>query len=310
MYTRWEIRSLNHHTGDYKISEIDLKKYDTEEDGKPPEKPKLTPKTTPIKTEDYDFPILSYPTTSFDVSMMENVSTLNETKERDSNDIFDVIFFYTPELLVEEGSVPAVNAKIDNGVAYANLAYFNSGIDLRMRKVSAELVTPNASTGPFVESGGATIKVLTQLSTVNDGILDAEMAYADTVGADAVCLFVSNKSPPVGEPDYGYRGIAWINSILSYTEPHFFATVVRQEDAIVHEIAHNMGVSAVLCVMCVCVMCVCVYVCMCYTLIIFIPCIPIHSGGSRLQEPCLRDFNLFYRVLLWLLLRHHGGCKV
>ena len=129
VYSRWEIRASNHTIGDYKISKIDLEKYDTI-DEKTPEMPK------PNKTEEDDYGRAKL--------MME---------EQDSNDIFDVAFIYTPELLLQEGSVAAVEARIDAGVARANLAYFNSDIELRMRKVSSELVAPT-STGPYVEPGG------------------------------------------------------------------------------------------------------------------------------------------------------------
>ena len=245
VYTRWEIRASNHTIGDYKICEIDLEKYDTID--ATPEMPK------PNMTEEDDYGRARL--------MME---------ERDSNDIFDVAFFYTPELLVQEGSVAAVEAKIDAGVALTNLAYSNSGIELRMRKVYSGLVA-----GPYVEPGGVTSALLNALS-FEDGILDAEMAYAESLGADAVTLFISRKSPPDGSPNY--RGIAWVNLDLASINPRFYASVLNDEDALAHEIAHNMGVSVLflsmlypmcymLCAMCyvLCGMCYVLYA-MCYVL--------------------------------------------
>ena len=79
------------------------------------------------------------------------------------------------------------------------------------------------------------------LSRPYDDIFDADMAYADIVGADAVSLFVSRKSPPSGVPDY--RGIGWINTDLTKMDPSSYTTVVNHQDSIVHEIGHNMGVS-------------------------------------------------------------------
>ena len=241
-YTRWEIRAFNHTIGDYEIREIDLEKYDTIDGTPDPEMPK--PNST---KEDHYHPL--------DVMM----------EEQDLNDIFDVAFFYTPELLLQEGSVAAVEARIDAGVALSNLVYSNSGIELRMRKVSSELVAPT-STGPFEEPGGVTAPLLDSLA-FEDGILDAEMAAADIVGADAAVLFVSNKNPPPGVPRY--RGLAFINTDLINSQPRFYTSVLKHEDSIVHEIGHNMGVSAlflsVLCAMCyvLCVMCY-VLCAMCY----------------------------------------------
>ena len=55
-------------------------------------------------------------------------------------EVVDVLVLYTPEALVTRNGAD-INARISSYIAYANMAYQNSQVDMKLRLVGSQLVT-------------------------------------------------------------------------------------------------------------------------------------------------------------------------
>jgi hypothetical protein len=139
----------------------------------------------------------------------------------------DVLVVYTQQALDADPNIEdTIQAAIDD----ANGSYENSGIDLRLRLVRAELVD-------YTESGDI-VTDRDRLRDPGDGFMDGVHAVRDTYGADMVNLFVS------ADPDW--CGFAFLQETVGAAfESSAFSAVVTScavgNHSFVHELGHNQA---------------------------------------------------------------------
>jgi len=147
----------------------------------------------------------------------------------DDGSSIDVMVVYTAAALASAGSVGAMLATIDAGIAESNTALQNSGVATRFRLVNAQSIT-------YAESGAGSTD-LDRLQDPADGFMDEVHGWRNTNGADLVVLIV-------GPCDVAGMGFLLI-SLQSWTEAYGFS-LVREVFAsgfysITHELGHNLG---------------------------------------------------------------------
>lgn len=143
--------------------------------------------------------------------------------------VIDVMIVYTPAMLAQAGSVPAMEAMCQTAVATADQAFADSGINAHLRLVHTQLVQ-------YVESGDSAIDV-GRLQNPSDGFMDEVPRLQDQYSADVVHLFVSKLSD-------GHSGMGFVTIIKegilrdsAYgVELGSYAT-----HAFPHELGHNLG---------------------------------------------------------------------
>ena len=138
----------------------------------------------------------------------------------------DVMFLYTPAAVEQVGDVVVIELRVDLGVTNANTAYWNSGINARVRAVHIAEVD-------YVESGSWS-EDLSRLAYRNDGFMDEIHPLRDAVGADAVTLILT-----------GGCGKAYLMSNLSATFQRWAFSLVGpgclMTLTFAHELGHNLG---------------------------------------------------------------------
>ena len=142
--------------------------------------------------------------------------------------IQDYLVVYTDLARQAAGGASAIRAIIHTYVAYANIAYENSLIDLRMRMVHcAEVVydevDPPGGTSPFETH-------LNRLTDVSDGIMDEVYSWRQTYAADAVMLLLADN-------DSG--GLGWCCAVDTSAYAVMFWN--RGANLFAHEFGHNQG---------------------------------------------------------------------
>jgi hypothetical protein len=111
----------------------------------------------------------------------------------DSGATIDVLVVYTSAARAAEGSVSAMNARVDLAVTETNTAYANSGVTPRLRLVyKGELA--------YSETGNISTD-LDRLRYMADGYLDQVHTLRDSYKADLVVLVVENGGGYCGEAD-------------------------------------------------------------------------------------------------------------
>jgi hypothetical protein len=142
--------------------------------------------------------------------------------------IQDYLVVYTDLARQAAGGASAIRGIIQNYVAYTNMAYGNSGIDLRMRMVHcAEVVydevDPPGGDDPFETH-------LNRLTDISDGIMDEVYSWRQTYAADAVMLLLDDSSSGglawcCADDTYAYAVMYWDNGANTFA----------------HEFGHNQG---------------------------------------------------------------------
>ncbi len=140
---------------------------------------------------------------------------------------FDLLMYYTVAAANVNGGSSAAVALCQLGVSLANQAYADSG-------VSARLFLLDARQTSYTESG--TLETdRDRLKDPNDGILDSVHAARDALGADMVCLMVTESDPVSG-------GIAYCTP----NESQGFCVVEEDNiddgvQVLAHEVGHLQG---------------------------------------------------------------------
>jgi sugar lactone lactonase YvrE len=149
----------------------------------------------------------------------------------DSPDLIDVMVLYTTGSRISAGGQAAIEARIQLGIEYTNLAYLNSAVRHRVRVVHRQEVSYQDSGEMGVDLG--------RLATVGDGYLDEVHALRDAHGADLVALTVTT--------DPRAAGMGFLNGPSTGSAPGgFSANVVAYVGAggvLAHELGHNMGLA-------------------------------------------------------------------
>jgi hypothetical protein len=141
----------------------------------------------------------------------------------------DVMILYTSAARFAEGSVAAMNARVDLAVTESNASYTNSGVTPWLNLVYKGEVS-------YAESGDMSADL--DRITFSDGIMDEVLTLRDTYGADLVQLVVETGS---------YCGIGWFMSPVSTSfAPYGFSVVLRSgcmtgNYSSGHEFGHNQS---------------------------------------------------------------------
>ena len=151
----------------------------------------------------------------------------------DSGLVIDLMVVYSAEARDAAANMPngdpsAILAEIDLAELDVNTSYANSLISPRINVVHSALLL-QAETSPF--SG-----MLTQLTSLSDGVYDEVHALRDLHGADMVAMLVANS---------GLGGVAWLMDSLDPSFQAFAFSVTnwaRAADSVLaHELGHNQG---------------------------------------------------------------------
>lgn len=148
-----------------------------------------------------------------------------ERTAMDAVPTMDVLVAYTPGAVKQAGSVDAVKALVQMGVADANKAYQTSGVNLALRLVGTMALTQAEST--FTSD-------LSALKGTSDGKWDAVHAERKRVGADLVSVVAYYSSSTAG---IGYVGSTY-SSAFSITKTSAF-----KQQSFSHELGHNIGLN-------------------------------------------------------------------
>lgn len=156
-----------------------------------------------------------------------------DTEEIDSNPlaptpVVDMLVAYTPAALTRVGSLKAMEALIQMGIADTNRAYIDSGVPASVRLVGILKLTQN-ETSNFSTDLGA-------LRSKTDGKWDAVHAERARLGADQVTLiggYTANSS---------VAGIGYINAAAASAFTIVKSTTFGQY-TFSHELGHNIGLN-------------------------------------------------------------------
>ncbi len=145
--------------------------------------------------------------------------------------IIDLMVVYTPAVLADfGGSVAAVQALANQGVAYTNDSFVNSNVLAEIRLVRLEEVTYTES--PNIDTD------LYRLQKPSDGFMDNVPVDRNTYGADLVCLL----AVPTGLGPYAGVAFESVKNGVAYSD--FGYSVVYDggiNPTMAHEIGHNLG---------------------------------------------------------------------
>ena len=138
----------------------------------------------------------------------------------------DVLVKWTPSAEAAAGGPTAIRAVAEASVAMSNHVYLASGVNLRMRAVGYSITEPYSG-----DAGDP----LGEVTSPDDGLLDAVHAERDAAGADLVALLTAAHPSYCGVayllgepfPDYGFSVTVWSCALggLTFT----------------HEVGHNQG---------------------------------------------------------------------
>lgn len=141
--------------------------------------------------------------------------------------VIDMLVAYTPSALAKMGSVSAMKALIQTGIADTNRSFVNSGVNLSVRLVGIMALRQNESTD---FSGD-----LTALRSNGDGKWDEVHAERARLGADQVSVVAVY-------PNNGVAGIGYIkagvSSAFTITKTGGFS-----QYSFTHELGHNVGLQ-------------------------------------------------------------------
>ncbi|HEY5039557.1 MAG TPA: M12 family metallo-peptidase, partial [bacterium] len=145
--------------------------------------------------------------------------------------IIDLMVVYTPQVLADYGgSISAVQALINQAVAYTNQSFVNSNILAELRVVRVEPVT-------YTESGSMYTDIY-RLQNPSDGYMDNVPIDRNTYGADLVCLL---ESPP---PLSAIAGLGFYSVTNGNAYPDYGYSVIEDSSnpqVMAHELGHNLG---------------------------------------------------------------------
>jgi hypothetical protein len=155
---------------------------------------------------------------------------LPDTVLADDGNVIDVMVVYTAATRSAIGGEAQTQALVREGVALANQAYTNSGINQRLRLAFAGEV-------PYTESGDISTD-LDRLTNPTDGFMDNVHQLRDQYGADFVSLWISKSDDAAG--------LGWLNTTQSAAFARRAFNVCDRRAAVSnltfpHELGHNMG---------------------------------------------------------------------
>jgi hypothetical protein len=157
----------------------------------------------------------------------------------------DLMMLYTPSVAKKAGNTDAVSAPVmqstfDLIVAQVNSDMARSGINAKVRLVKVAKVE-------YYESTDVLTNALSALSGMSDGTIDSIHALRDEVGADLVCMAVSQSSA-ASTIGLGYmmESPSIVNTSDSVGNDFFgFTTVdynyINSTHVVSHELGHNFG---------------------------------------------------------------------
>ncbi len=156
----------------------------------------------------------------------------SDTPLADDGNVVDVMVVYTSVARNGAGGEAQIQALVREGVALANQAYANSGINQRLRLVySGEIA--------YTESGVMDTD-LDRLTNTTDGFMDDVHRLRDQFGADIVSLWTNASD--------GSAGLGWLNTTQSTSFARRAFNVCLRSQAVAnltfpHEVGHNMGAT-------------------------------------------------------------------
>ncbi len=160
-------------------------------------------------------------------------STANATTSAaTAGTIIDLMVIYTPKAKTNASGQTGIETKIANAVAMANQAYINSNIAMQLNVVYTGEIS-------YVETGNMSTS-LTNLTSANDGKMDAVHTLRNQYGADQVVLITA---------DTNYCGIAYVMQNVSTSFAPYAFSVVHDDSTyaclsnstLAHELGHNQG---------------------------------------------------------------------
>ena len=160
-------------------------------------------------------------------------STANvTTNAAGAGTIIDLMVVYTPKAKTNASGQTGIETKIANAVAMANQAYINSKIDMQLNVVYTGEIS-------YVETGTMSTS-LTNLTSANDGKMDAVHTLRNQYGADQVVLITA---------DTDSCGIAYVMQNVSTSFAPLAFSVVHDDSSyaclsnstLAHELGHNQG---------------------------------------------------------------------
>lgn len=192
--------------------------------------------THPVRTKpDYVIPDVLGPSVSAQIAAPDKLKALPTPQTT-----IDIMVVYTNALLTRFGSVPLVNARINNLIAQANDSYVRSEVAITLRLVRTESTTYTNSNDNLIALNDI---------TSGSGAFSAIGATRNTYGADLVVLLRPfDKGPQIdcgiahlgglGETvllsQYGY-------SVVSEGSDLGGSNYLCRDETLVHELGHNMG---------------------------------------------------------------------
>lgn len=159
------------------------------------------------------------------VQPQETEAAAQDVTAMDAVPTVDVLVAYAPNALKNVGSVDAMKALIQMGIADSNKAYQASGVNLAIRLVGIMALTQTENT--FTSD-------LTALKSTSDGKWDTVHAERKRVGADLVSVVAYYSSSTAG---IGYVGSTFSTG-FSITK-----TTAFKQFSFTHELGHNMGLN-------------------------------------------------------------------
>jgi hypothetical protein len=140
--------------------------------------------------------------------------------------VIDMLVAYTPSALAKMGSVSAMKALIQTGIADTNKSFINSGVNLSVRLVGIMALRQNES-----DFSGD----LSLLRSNGDGKWDEVHAERARLGADQVSVVAV----------YPNNGVAGIGYIKANAASAFTITKVGgfSQFSFTHELGHNVGLQ-------------------------------------------------------------------
>jgi hypothetical protein len=138
--------------------------------------------------------------------------------------VVDLLALYTPQALAQEGSLTALDTDIDIAVAFTNMAYVNSQVNVEMRLVGIVGVSYNESGAIDTDLSG-----MDNASTTPG--LTTLPALRTSYGGDLVCLVESSAAG-------GTTGEAGVADLGGWASVELLSDL---DLALAHETGHNFG---------------------------------------------------------------------